>query len=64
MIFKSVIARLQEEQKMATTMHFDEIVKDQGGKKEMELEIGRSSFYPKDSIYIRVDGKTAIMDQK
>ncbi|MBX9567121.1 hypothetical protein FKF78_21250 [Aeromonas hydrophila] len=49
---------------MATTMYFDEIVKDQGGKTEMELEIGRSSFYPEDSIYITVDGKTVIMDRK
>ncbi len=29
----------------------------------MELEIGRSSFYPEDSIYIIVDGKTVIMDR-
>lgn len=49
---------------MATTMYFDEIVKDQGGKTEMELEIGRSSYYPEDSIYITVDGKTVIMDRK
>lgn len=30
----------------------------------MDLEIGRSSFYPEDSIYIAVDGKTVIMDRK
>jgi hypothetical protein len=29
----------------------------------MELEIGRSSFYPEDSIYIKVDGKLVIMDR-
>lgn len=49
---------------MATTTYFEEMVKDQGGKTEMELEIGRSSFYPEDSIYITVDGKTVIMDRK
>ncbi|ELV7509396.1 hypothetical protein [Aeromonas sp. s11] len=49
---------------MATTMYFEETVKDQGGKTEMDLEIGRSSFYPEDSIYITVDGKTVIMNRK
>ncbi len=49
---------------MATTMYFEETIKDQGGKTEMELEIGRSSFYPEDSIYITVDGTTVIMDRK
>ncbi len=49
---------------MATTMYFEETIKDQGGRTEMELEIGRSSFYPEDSIYITVDGKTVIMDRK
>ena len=29
----------------------------------MDLEIGRSSYYPEDSIYIRVEGKTVIMDR-
>lgn len=47
---------------MATTMVFDEIIKDQGGKTSIELELGRSSFYAEDSIYITVDGKTVIMD--
>lgn len=45
-------------------MYFEETIKDQGGKTEMELEIGRSSYYPEDSIYIIVDGKTVIMDRK
>lgn len=49
---------------MATTMYFEETIKDQGGRTEMDLEIGRSSFYPEDSIYITVDGKTVIMDRK
>lgn len=47
---------------MATTMYFDEIVKDQGGERSMEIELGRSSYYPEDSIYLTVDGKTVIMD--
>ncbi|SFX42130.1 hypothetical protein [Marinospirillum alkaliphilum] len=49
---------------MATTMYFEETIKDQGGRTEMELEVGRSSYYPEDSIYITVDGKTVIMDRK
>lgn len=48
---------------MATTMYFEEKIKDQGGKHSMDLEIGRSSYYPEDSIYIRVEGKTVIMDR-
>lgn len=48
---------------MATAVYFDETIKDQGGRTEMELEIGRSSFYPEDSIYIKVDGKLVIMDR-
>lgn len=49
---------------MATTMYFEETIKDQGGRTEMELEVGRSSYYPEDSIYITVDGKTVVMDRK
>lgn len=48
---------------MATTMFFEETIKDQGGRTSMDLEIGRSSFYPEDSIYIIADGKTVIMDR-
>lgn len=47
---------------MATTMYFEEVIKDQGGKTSMDLELGRSSYYPEDSIYIRVADKTVIMD--
>lgn len=49
---------------MATTIYFEEIIKDQGGKTSMALELGRSSYYPEDSIYLIVDGKTVIMDLK
>lgn len=48
---------------MATTMFFEESVKCQGGKEEMEIEFGRSSFYDEDSIYIKVDGKSLVMDR-
>ncbi|MNG13070.1 hypothetical protein [Pseudomonas sp. R1-15] len=48
---------------MATTMYFEETIKDQGDRNSMDVEIGRSSFYPEDSIYINVDGKLVIMDR-
>jgi hypothetical protein len=47
---------------MATTMYFDEIVKDQSGERSIEIELGRSSYYSEGSIYLTVDGKTVIMD--
>ncbi|KGA43239.1 hypothetical protein [Pectobacterium odoriferum] len=49
---------------MATTMFFEETIKDQGGKTSVDLELGRSSFYAEDSIYLTVDGKTVIMDRE
>ena len=48
---------------MATTMYFEEEIRDQGGKMSLAVEIGRSSYYPEDSIYLTVDGKTVIMDR-
>ena len=47
---------------MATTMFFEETVKCQGEKEEMNIEFGRSSFYEEDSIYVTVDGKSLVMD--
>lgn len=47
---------------MATTMYFEEEIRDQGGKTQMMVEIGRSSYYSEDSIYLNVDGKLVIMD--
>jgi hypothetical protein len=41
---------------------FEETVKCQVGKKEMEIEFGRSLFYGEDSIYLNVDGKGIVMD--
>ncbi|WP_334596791.1 hypothetical protein [Vibrio mimicus] len=49
---------------MATTVFFEETLKDQGDVNEMEMELGRSSFYPEDSIYIKVDGKLVIMSRE
>ncbi|MEY8216587.1 MAG: hypothetical protein RPR97_19150 [Colwellia sp.] len=48
---------------MATTMYFEETLNDQGNKNSMDVEIGRSSYYEEDSIYINVDGKLVIMDR-
>lgn len=48
---------------MATTMYFEETVRDQGGETAFDIELGRSSYYPEDSIYLTVDGKTVIMDR-
>ncbi|ECA1950194.1 hypothetical protein EJH27_01830 [Salmonella enterica subsp. enterica serovar Virchow] len=49
---------------MATTLFFEETIKDQGGKTSIDLEFGRSSYYAEDSIYVTVDGKTVIMDRE
>ncbi len=48
---------------MATTMYFEGTIRDQGGKESFDVELGRSSFYPEDSIYLTVDGRTVIMDR-
>ncbi|CAB3803897.1 hypothetical protein [Pararobbsia alpina] len=48
---------------MATTMYFEETIRDQGGKATFDLELGRSSFYLEHSVYLTVDGKTVIMDR-
>jgi hypothetical protein len=48
---------------MATTIYFEEIVHDQGKRTSMEIELGRSSFYPEHSIYLKIDGKFLIMDR-
>ena len=56
---------------MATTVYFQEIIRDQGGRDQMDVELGRSSFYAgaevssgigDDSIYLKIDGKNVIMD--
>lgn len=49
---------------MATLMFFEEVLKDQGNKTSVELEVGRSSYYDEDSIYFVIDGKTVIVDRE
>lgn len=49
--------------KMATTMFFEETLRDQGNECTLDVEFGRSSYYDEDSIYIIVDGKTVIMSR-
>ncbi|HFF1654937.1 TPA: hypothetical protein ACGBIO_002651 [Providencia rettgeri] len=49
---------------MATLMFFEEVLKDQGNKTSVELEVGRSSYYDEDSIYFVIDGKTVIIDRE
>jgi hypothetical protein len=48
---------------MATLCFFDETIRDQGGKITMSLEIGRSSYYNEDSLYLKVDGKAILVDR-
>jgi hypothetical protein len=57
---------------MATTIYFDELIRDQGGKETMEVEFGRSSFYAhcpipsgtgEDSIYLNVGGRGVVMER-
>jgi hypothetical protein len=57
---------------MATTQYFNETIMDQGGKDQMSVEFGRSSFYSEcpipsgkgeDSIYLTVNGETVIMSR-
>ena len=48
---------------MATTMYFEETIRDQGGSESMDVEFGRSSYYTEDSIYLTVNGETVIMDR-
>lgn len=48
---------------MATTMYFEETILDQGGKTTLDIELGRSSYYQEDSLYLTVNGQTVIMDR-
>ncbi|MBB6243683.1 hypothetical protein [Rhodanobacter sp. MP1X3] len=48
---------------MATTVYFEETITDQGGKISMDVELGRSSFYSEDSIYLKVGDELVIMDR-
>jgi hypothetical protein len=44
-------------------MYFEETIRDQSGETAMSVELGRSSYYPEDSIYLTIDGKSVIMDR-
>ncbi len=44
-------------------MFFEETVQCQGGEEKMDIEFGRPSFYDEDSIYLKVDGKSLVMDR-
>jgi len=49
---------------MATTMFFEEKLKDLQKPGSIELEFGRSSYYGGISrIYVNVDGKSVILDE-
>jgi len=48
---------------LATTMYFEETILDQGGKTTLDIELGRSSYYQEDSLYLTVNGQTVIMDR-
>lgn len=56
---------------MATTVYFEETICDQGGEHKLDVELGRSSYYSgcpipsgtgQDSIYLKIDGRSIIMD--
>lgn len=48
---------------MATYIFFKETIQDQVGENSLEIEFGRSSASPEDSIYLTVDGKTVTMNR-
>jgi hypothetical protein len=50
---------------MATTVYFEEEISDKKEKSaKIDLEFGRSSFYGENLMYIMVDGKNVILDEK
>lgn len=50
---------------MATTCFFEEVLKDEEANVEMDLELGRSSYYGGESlIYLRVGETHLIMNEK
>lgn len=49
---------------MATTIFFDETIRDQAGEgAPFDLEIGTSTFLPETMIYMKIDENTALMDK-
>lgn len=49
---------------MATTTFFEETISDFEEDVKIDLEFGRSSFYGKNLIYFKIDGKTVIVDEE
>lgn len=50
---------------MATTMFFEQTVNDMEKKDtKITLEFGRSSFYRENLMYLTVDGKSVIVNEK
>jgi len=50
---------------MATTIFFEENLQNAGGSaRELQLEVGTTNFIRENSIYITVDGKQIVMDEK
>jgi len=50
---------------VATTVFFEEVLTDKSSKElTMELEVGRSSAYGENHLYLRVDETTVILDEK
>jgi hypothetical protein len=48
---------------MATLCFFDETINDQDGKTSMSFEVGRSSYYDEDSLYMVIDGKAICINR-
>jgi hypothetical protein len=48
---------------MATLCFFEETIRDQGGTTTMSFELGRSSYYDEDSLYMVVDGKAICVNR-
>jgi len=51
---------------MATTVFFEEHIRDIGGKNgDVHFEVGRSSYlHGENLIYVSIDGRTLILDEK
>jgi hypothetical protein len=48
---------------MATTMYFEEVVSDKQDKAlTLDLEVGRSSYYRENLIYLRIGDDQVILD--
>lgn len=49
---------------MATTMYFEETLRDKGGAGEpIDLEFGCSTYYGESLVHLVIEGKTLILDR-